>query len=78
VSQAMEDVTRQELLALRWGWYRHVSAADLQSNLKDLTHQLSQASIPSLRLDALTVGGKTTDFLLPDELYGKNQQALPR
>lgn len=78
VSQAMEDVTRQELLALRWGWYRHVSAADLQSNLKDLTHQLSQASIPSLRLDALTVGGKTIDFLLPDELYGKNQQALPR
>ncbi|HEX9074662.1 MAG TPA: hypothetical protein VF932_02745 [Anaerolineae bacterium] len=78
VSQAMEDVTRQELLAVRWGWYLRASAKDLHASLKDLTHQLDQASIPSLRLDALTIGNQTTDFLLPDELYGKNQQALPR
>jgi hypothetical protein len=73
----MEDVTRQELLAQRWGWYE-VSPQALHARLSDLTRQLREAAVPSLRLDALTVNGKTTEMLLPDELYGKNAQALPR
>lgn len=78
VSQAMEDVTRQELFAARWGWYRGASDADLHATLRELTRQLREAAIPSLRVDALTVGGQTTDVLLPDELYGKNEKALPK
>jgi hypothetical protein len=78
VSQAMEDVTREQLLALRWGWYRGESDEDLHSRLSELTRQLRDASIPSLRLDMLAIQGKRTDVLLPDELYGKNEQALPR
>ena len=74
----MEDVTRQELFAVRWGWYRGASDGDLHATLRELTRQLSDAAIPSLRLDAVTVGGKTTDLLLPDELYGKNDKALPK
>lgn len=77
VNQAMEDVTRQKLLAVRWGWYAE-PAQELYAKLSELTQKLRAASVPSLRLDLLTINGKSTDFLVPDELYGKGSQALPR
>ncbi len=78
VSQATEDVLRQELFAIRWGWYQGASEQDLHSQLADVSRQLQEASILSLRLDSLTVGNRMTDLLLPDDLYGQNQGALPR
>ncbi len=77
VHQATEDILRQELLARRWGWYKGKSELELRASLSDVTGHLRQDAIPSLRLDALTLGGKTTDLLVPDELYGKNERALP-
>ncbi len=78
VSQAMEDVIRQEMLAVRWNWYRGAADTDLHASLVELTSQLQDASVASLRLDAITVNGRTTDLLVPDDLYGKNETALPR
>ena len=78
VSQALEDVTRQELFAVRWGWYRGVFDTDLHATLAQLTGQLHDAAVASLRLDLVTVKGRTTDLLVPDELYGQNDQALPK
>ncbi len=77
VHQATEDVLRQELLARRWGWYKAKSESELRASLSDVTGQLRQDAIPSLRLDALVLGGKTTDLLVPDELYGMQERALP-
>jgi hypothetical protein len=74
----MEDVLRQELLAARWGWYSGALEKDLRAALGDVTQELRDASVPALRLDALTRDGKTVDLLVPDELYGQNDQALPR
>ncbi len=78
VSQASEDVVRQEELAVRWGWYRGATEQDLHSTLSSLTEQLSAAQVPSLRVDLLDSGGKTLDILLPDELYGMGNKALPK
>lgn len=78
VSQATEDVLRQELFAVRWGWYRDASDQELHGMLADISRQLRDASVASLRLDTVTVGGRTVDLLVPDELYGKNEQALPK
>lgn len=78
VSQASEDVTRQEQLAVRWGWYRGATEQDLHATLSSLTEQLGAAQVPSLRVDLLDEGGKTIDILLPDELYGMGNKALPR
>ncbi len=72
VSQATEDVLRQELLALRWGGYRAKSESDLRAELGDVARQLREASIVSLRVDALSANGATTDWLAPDELFGQN------
>ncbi len=72
VSQATEDVLRQELFALRWGGYRAKSESDLRAEVADVTDQLRQQSIVSLRVDSLTANGVTTDWLSPDELFGKN------
>ncbi len=77
VHQATEDVLRQEMLAQRWGWYKGKSESELRASLNDVTGQLRQDAIASLRLDALARGGKTTDLLVPDELYGMNERALP-
>ncbi len=78
VSQATEDVLREELSAIRWGWYRGGSEDELHATLADLSRQMRAAKILSLRVDVLTVGNKSTDLLVPDELYGKNEQALPK
>lgn len=78
VSQAMEDVLRQELLALRWGWYRGASEKELRAALREVTQKLREQSITSLRLDVLNRDGKMIDWLVPDELYGQGEKALPR
>lgn len=75
---ATEDVIRQELLAARWGWYNIVSETDLRAALEDVNQKLRDASAASLRLDVLTRSGKTMYFLVPDDLYGAGENALPK
>lgn len=76
--QALEDVIRQELIAARWGWYRVVPEKELVDALSDVNQKLIQATVPALRVDTVTRGGKTRFLLLPDDLYGQNEKALPR
>jgi len=76
--QATEDVVRQELIAAQWGWYTNATEQDLREALDNATQKLMQASTPALRLDALTRSGKTMYLLVPDELYGQGERALPK
>jgi hypothetical protein len=77
-NQATEDVVRLELIAARWGWLSGVPEQELHGSLKDVTQKLIDASVSALRLDALTRNGKTAFLLVPDELYGKGEKALPK
>ncbi len=76
--RALEEVIRFELIAARWGWWRGAAEQDLQDDLRDATRQAMDASLPALRLDTLTRGGRTIYWLVPDELYGAGERALPR
>ena len=77
-NQAMEDVVRDELIATRWGWNNRMNETDLIGKLGDVTQQLMSTSTPALRLDTLTRGSKTTFLLVPDDLYGQGDKALPK
>jgi len=76
--QAMEDVVRQELIASRWGWYNRVTEPDLINSFNDVTQRLMNASVPTLRLDTMTRNGKLMYLLVPDDLYGQGEKALPK
>ncbi len=77
ISQANQDVLRQMLLSVRWGWYQGATEKELHDELSEIAEALRKADIPSLRLDSLTIAGRTTDWLVPDESFGKNELALP-
>jgi hypothetical protein len=77
-SPAVEDVIQQELIAQRWGWYTGTSEKDLTNKLGDVTQKLMDSNYPSLRIDTLTRNKKTSFILLPDELYGQGEKALPK
>jgi hypothetical protein len=77
-TQAGEDVIRTQLLVARWGWLTTIPEKDLRAALDDANLKLRDASIPGLRLDAFTRGGKTVYWLVPDDLYGQGEKALPR
>ncbi|MBI5032097.1 MAG: hypothetical protein HZB51_16320 [Chloroflexi bacterium] len=76
--QAMEDVVRDELITLRWGWYNRVSEPDLIDKLSDVTQKLMNTNLPALHLDTMKRGNKTMFLLVPDDLYGLGDKALPR
>lgn len=76
--QAMEDVVRQELIAARWGWDNRASESDLVDSLSAVTQRLMQASTPALRLDTFTRGKASLYLLVPDDLYGQGEKALPK
>ena len=76
--QAMEDIVRQELIASRWSWYNRVTEADLIDALNDVTQRLMNASTPTLHLDTIKRNGKSMYLLVPDELYGLGEKALPK
>ena len=78
VPKATEDVVRRELIAARWGWLSGTSEDDLRSKLSDVTYKLREARSTDLLLDTLTRSNKSVYLLLPDELYGLNEQALPK
>lgn len=76
--QATEDVIRQELIASRWGWNDRANESDLINSLSDVTQRLMQASTPVLRLDTITRGKESMYLLVPDDLYGQGEKALPK
>jgi hypothetical protein len=78
VLQATEDVVRRELIASRWGWLNSASEPDLRDKLSQVTKQSRDAQTTDLLLDTLTRSNRSIYFLLPDELYGMNEQALPK
>ena len=77
-SQAQEDVLRQELIATRWGWYANGSEPEMRAALNSVTKELMGTSTSLMHLDTLTKNGKTMYWLVPDELYGKGEKALPK
>ncbi len=74
--RALEDVYRQELWTIRWGWFTRVAENDVRAALVEVTQRLQ--ATPALRVDRIARGSQTLDALLPDELYGKNEKALPK
>jgi hypothetical protein len=75
---AREDVIRQELLATRWGWYLGPQEQDLLAKLDEVSLKLMDAAYPELRLDTLKRNNRMIFLLLPDELYGQGEKALPK
>lgn len=76
--EGAEQAARSQLIASRWGWLSGTAEADVVDALAQKTQALRDAQTPTLFVDKLTRGGKTTFFLVPDELYGSNDNALPK
>jgi hypothetical protein len=77
-AQANEDVIKQQLIAVRWGWISAASEPDVRDAMDSAEQQMQKAPISALRVDGLTRNGKTTYFLVPDDLYGQDTKALPK
>ncbi len=71
---ATEFVLRQELMVIRWGW--SVASEEDVRNLLDGVNQSLKS--PFLMLDAITRHGKLDYVLVPAQLYGQGEQALPK
>jgi hypothetical protein len=76
--QATADVIRRELFAARWGWFTSTPENDLRDALDQVNQRLRDAASPALRLDTITRGGKVLYLLVPDDLYGQGEKALPK
>lgn len=74
---ALGDVLRAELVAGRWGLYDY-DEKDLGSRLDDISTRLRDEQVPALRLEGYQKGAVTWYLLVPDELYGQGEKALPR
>lgn len=77
-TQAGEDVIRNQLLSARWGWLTTISEKDLRVALDDTNLKMRDVGVSGLRLDVITRGGKTLYWLVPDDLYGQGEKALPK
>lgn len=73
-----EDVLRASLVEGRWGLYNKYDEADLRSQLDDVSKRLRDEQVPALRLDSFMRGNTVYYLLVPDELYGLGEKALPR
>lgn len=76
--KATEDVQRRALIAVRWGWLDGASESDRRNQLNDTTQKLRDANAPDLLIDTLTRNGKSLYLLVPADLFGLNEQALPK
>lgn len=74
---SLDDVLRAEIVAGRWGLYDY-DETDLVSRLDETSTRLRDEQIPALRLEAYQKGTSTLYLLVPDELYGQGEKALPR
>ncbi len=73
----VEDVLRAELVAGRIGLYVY-DENDLRSRLDEISLRLRDEQVPALRLESYQKGTATFYLLVPDELYGQGEKALPQ
>lgn len=73
----VEDVLRAELVAGRMGLYAY-DENDLRSRLDEISLRLRDEQVPALRLEGYQKGTTTLYLLVPDELYGQGEKALPQ
>ena len=78
IDPAQEDVVRQELIVARWGWSSGTAEQDLIAKCVEVTQKLMDAAYPELRLDVFKRNNRTLFIILPDELYGQGEKALPK
>jgi hypothetical protein len=55
-----------------------VTEADLIGKLGEVTQPLMNSAASALHLDTMTRSGKTMFLLVPDDLYGRGDKALPK
>lgn len=77
VNEAREDILRQQLFGVRWGWSQKLET-DLRSDMADVTTKLRDGSVLTLRLDSATRNNRILYLLVPDELYGQGAQVFPQ
>ncbi len=75
--QGLQDVLRTELVATRWGLY-HGDENDLRTRLEDVSKKLQDDQVNALRLDSFMQGKNVVYLLVPDDLYGQGEKALPK
>lgn len=76
--RSTEDVIRSAIVAGRWGLYPQYDETDLRTRLDDISQTLRDEQVPTLRLDTFQRGSEIVYLLIPDELYGMGERALPR
>jgi hypothetical protein len=76
--RSIEDLLRGAIVAGRWGIYSQYDEADLRSQLDTVSQALRDQQVASLRLDSFMRGSQVVYLLVPDELYGMGERALPR
>lgn len=74
---ALDDVLRAEMVVGRWGLYQY-DEKDLGSRLDEISTRMRDEQVPALRLQGYQKGSATWYLLVPDELYGQGEKALPR
>lgn len=77
-NRSNEDLIRNAIVAGRWGAYPQYDEADLRAQLDEVSQALRDEQVPSLRLDSFMRGNQVVYLLVPDELYGMGERALPR
>lgn len=77
-NRSIEDLLRGAIVAGRWGIYSQYDEADLRSQLDTVSQALRDQQVASLRLDSFMRGKQVVYLLVPDELYGMGERALPR
>jgi hypothetical protein len=75
---AQEDLLRQELFAVRWGLYPGQPEQSVLEKIGEVTQTLIDAAYPELRLDVIKRNNRALYILLPDDLYGRGEKALPK
>lgn len=74
---ATEFVLRRELFFIRWGW-SNAAESDVRANLDNLNQALLNSPVLTMHLDTITRNNKTNYLLVPSDLYGLGEQALPK
>ena len=69
-------LTRDELIAIRWGWVRADAEMDVRVALDELNQKSRAESGAGLLLDRVAQNNRALDILVPDEFYGQAEQAL--
>jgi hypothetical protein len=75
---ARQDVLLYELFVVRWGLYPAQPEQIVLEELGQVTQELMDAGYPSLRFDSFKRNNRMVFWWVPDELYGRGENALPK